>query len=88
MSEANVNKKRKNRWAFPLGLVITVFAVIGLVCVILAGVNATKKAVIKSKNIDEYNTMLTPVVMTTPTRLTTSQRQIKISLSTFPFGLF
>ena len=42
MSEANVNKKRKNRWAFPLGLVITVFAVIGLVCVILAGVNATK----------------------------------------------
>ena len=53
MSEANVNKKRKNRWAFPLGLVITVFAVIGLVCVILAGVNATKKAVIKSKNIDE-----------------------------------
>ena len=44
MSEANVNKKRKNRWAFPLGLVITVFAVIGLVCVILAGVNATKKS--------------------------------------------
>lgn len=43
MSEANVNKKRKNRWAFPMGLVITVFAVIGLVCVILAGVNATKK---------------------------------------------
>lgn len=66
MSEANVNKKRKNRWAFPLGLVITVFAVIGLVCVILAGVNATKKAVIKSKNIDEYNTMLTPVVMNDP----------------------
>lgn len=66
MSEANVNKKRKNRWAFPLGLVITVFAVIGLVCVILAGVNATKKAVTKSKNIDEYNTMLTPVVMNDP----------------------
>ena len=66
MSEANVNKKRKNRWAFPLGLVITVFAVIGLVCVILAGVNATKKAVIKSKNIDKYNTMLPPVVMNDP----------------------
>lgn len=66
MAETDVNKKRKNRWAFPLGLIITVFAVIGLVCVILAGVNATKKAIIKSKNIEEYNTMLTPVVMNDP----------------------
>lgn len=47
-----------------------------------------KKAVIKSKNIDEYNTMLTPVVMNDPDPFDDITKANKISLSTFPFGLF
>ncbi len=59
-------KKRAHPWAFPLGLVIALLSVIGLVTVIVAGVGGVQKAIIKVKNIDEYNAMLTPVVMNDP----------------------
>lgn len=66
MAKARTHKKHSKRWAFPVGLLITVLAIIGLVTVIVAGVGAAKKAVDKAKNIDEYNRMLTPVVMNDP----------------------
>lgn len=60
------HKKGARRWAFPLGLAIAVLALIGVVTVIVAGVTAVRQAVEKSRNFDEYNTLLTPVVMNDP----------------------
>ena len=60
------NKKRAHPWAFPIGLFLSVFAVIGLVTVVIAGINGVKYAITKAKNIDEYNKMLIPVVMNDP----------------------
>ncbi len=60
------HKKGSRRWAFPLGLLITVLAVVGAVTVVVAGVHVTKLAVEKSRNFDEYNRLLTPVVMNDP----------------------
>lgn len=59
-------KKRAHPWAFPLGLAIAVLTVTGLVTVVLAGINTVKRAVVKAKNIEEYNKMLIPVVMNDP----------------------
>ncbi|MGN0561162.1 MAG: hypothetical protein ACI4K8_08915, partial [Candidatus Fimenecus sp.] len=66
---ANKTKKHKKgarRWAFPLGLLIAVLALVGAVTVIAAGVGAAKNAVQKSRNFDAYNKMLPPVVMNDP----------------------
>lgn len=63
------NKKKKKRahpWAFPLGLVVAILIAVGAVTIITAGVGVAKKAIIKVKNIDEYNQMLVPVVMNDP----------------------
>ena len=65
-SKIKKNKKRAHPWAFPLGLAIALLAIIGLITVIVAGVGGIEKAVRKSQNIDDYNTMLTPVVMNDP----------------------
>ncbi len=67
MAKTNTkHKKGARRWAFPLGLAIAVLAVIGAVTVIVAGVTAIRQAVENSRNYDEYNTLLTPVVMNDP----------------------
>lgn len=60
------HKKGARRWAFPLGLLITVLAIVGAVTVVVAGVRATKLAVEKNRNFEEYNQLLTPVVMNDP----------------------
>lgn len=60
------NKKRAHPWAFPLGLVIALLSLIGLVAVILAGIGTVSYISYKAKNIDEYNKMLIPVVMNDP----------------------
>lgn len=59
-------KKRAHPWAFPLGLVIALLSLIGLVAVILAGIGTVSYISYKAKNIDEYNKMLIPVVMNDP----------------------
>ncbi len=59
-------KKRAHPWAFPLGLVIALLSLIGLVTVILAGIGTVSYISYKAKNIDEYNKMLIPVVMNDP----------------------
>lgn len=59
-------KKRAHPWAFWLGLVISILTLIGLVTVVLAGVDTVKRITVKAKNIDEYNKMLVPVVMNDP----------------------
>lgn len=65
-NKAKKHKRGARRWAFPLGLLIAVLALIGVVTVITAGVGAVKNAVQKSRNFDEYNQLLTPVVMNDP----------------------
>lgn len=59
-------KKRAHPWAFPLGLLIAVLSAVGVVSILIAGIGTAKKALIKIKNIDEYNKMLIPVVMNDP----------------------
>lgn len=59
-------KKRAHPWAFPLGLVIALLSLIGLVTVILTGIGTVNYISYKAKNIDEYNKMLIPVVMNDP----------------------
>lgn len=66
VSSGRKRKKRAHPWAFPLGLVIALLTVIGLVTVIVAGVGTVNKAITKAKKIDNYNTLLTPVVMNDP----------------------
>ncbi len=62
------DKKRKglNKFAFPLGLVIIVFAVIGVVFAVGAGIDGVKKLTDNSGKKLEYETMLIPVVMYDP----------------------
>ena len=59
-------KKRAHPWAFPLGLLIAALSVTGIVTILVAGVNGINSVKARLKNIDEYNTMLTPVVMNDP----------------------
>ena len=67
MAKHNTSHKKGARgWAFPLGLCIAIFSIIGLVTVLVAGVNGIQKSIQKSKNFDEYNQLLVPVVMNDP----------------------
>lgn len=62
------DKKRKglNKFAFPLGLVIIIFAVIGVISAVGAGINGAKKLTDNTAKKVEYETMLIPVVMYDP----------------------
>jgi len=67
MSETAVKKhKRTHRWAFPVGLIIVLLAVVGLVFLIVCGVKGISKAFDNSEEIEKYNKMLRPVVMNDP----------------------
>lgn len=59
-------RKRAHPWAFPLGLLMAVLSVTGLVTILVAGVNGISSVKYKIDNIEKYNTMLTPVVMNDP----------------------
>ena len=68
MSEtATVNKhKRTHKWAFPVGLIIVLLAVVGLVFIIVSSARGIGKAFDNSKQLEEYNKLLRPVVMNDP----------------------
>ncbi len=61
---SNTNKKQK--WAFPVGLIVVLLAAIGLATVIFAGVKGIDTAIDKSKHYEEYEKFLTPVVLIDP----------------------
>ncbi len=67
MSE-NTNRKHKgsHKLAFPIGCIVVLLAVIGLVTVVLSAVNGIDTAIDKSKNYEEYEKILTPVVLIDP----------------------
>ncbi|MBQ8026838.1 MAG: hypothetical protein IJ261_01830 [Clostridia bacterium] len=62
------DKKRKgqSKLAFPLGLVIIIFAVIGVIFAVSAGIDGVKNLTDNSEKKLEYETMLIPVVMYDP----------------------
>lgn len=63
-------EKRKHRGshklAFPIGMIIVLLAAIGLVTVVVSGVKGIDSAIQKSKGYEEYEKMLTPVVLISP----------------------
>ncbi len=64
------NKQRKHKGthkaAFPVGSLIIILAAIGLVTVIVSAVKGIDTAIEKNKHYEEYNTILTPVVLIDP----------------------
>ncbi len=62
------DKKRKgqNKLAFPLGLAIIIFAIVGVIFAVGSGINAVKDLTDNSEKKIEYETMLIPVVMYEP----------------------
>lgn len=67
MSETTPKKHfRTHKWAFPVGLLIVLLAVVGLVFIVVSSAKGIGKAFDNSKKLDEYNTLLRPVVMNDP----------------------
>lgn len=61
---ASYNKK--NKWAFPLGLVIVLLAVVGIVFLILLSVDGIKNLSDNSKKKQKFESFLLPIVMNDP----------------------
>ena len=63
---ANKKHKGSHKLAFPIGMLVTILAAIGLVTVVVSGVKGIDAAVEKSKGYEEYEKLLTPVVLIAP----------------------
>lgn len=63
---SNKQNKSGHRWAFPVGLIVVLLAAIGFVTVVVAGVSGINTAIDKSKNYEEYEKFLVPVVLIDP----------------------
>ncbi len=59
-------KRKKNKFAFPVGVIAMILAVIGLITVIKFGINGVKNLTDNSVKKSEYEAFLTPVVMFDP----------------------
>ena len=67
MSDTAVKKhNRTHKWAFPVGLIIVLLAVVGLVFLVVISVKGIGRAFDNSKQLEEYNKLLRPVVMNDP----------------------
>lgn len=60
------NNNKKQKWAFPVGLIVVLLAAIGLATVVVAGVKGIDMAIDKTKRYEEYEKILTPVVLIDP----------------------
>ena len=65
MSE-NRKHKGTHKLAFPMGLLVTILAIIGLVTVVFSAVKGIDDIIDKSQKFEEYEKMLTPVVLIAP----------------------
>lgn len=63
---AGKKHKGSHRAAFPIGMLIALLAAVGLVTIVVSAAKGIGAAVEKSKNYEEYNTLLTPVVLIDP----------------------
>ena len=59
-------KNSKQKWAFPVGLIVTLLAAIGFATVVVAGVRGIDTAIDKSRHFEEYERIFTPVVLIDP----------------------
>ncbi len=59
-------RKGQNKLAFPLGLTIIIFAIVGVIFAVSSGITAIKDLTSNSKKKLEYENMLIPVVMYDP----------------------
>ena len=67
MAEAKAKKhKGTHKAAFPVGSLIIILAAIGIVTIVVSAVKGIGTAIDKSKHYEEYNTILTPVVLIDP----------------------
>lgn len=66
MAKTKKSKGGKNSLAFPIGVIASILAVIGLITVISFGVDAFKNISDKTAEKKEYETILAPVVMFDP----------------------
>lgn len=66
MAKAKKKKGGKNSLAFPIGVIASILAVIGLITVIVFAVNGVKNITDKAADKAEYEDMLAPVVMFDP----------------------
>lgn len=67
MAEEKMKKhKGTHKAAFPVGSLIIILAAIGLVTIVVSAVKGIGTAVENSKHYEEYNTILTPVVLIDP----------------------
>lgn len=66
MAKAKKNKGGKNSLAFPIGIIASILALIGLITVIALTVNTVKNISDKTADKAEYEDMLAPVVMFDP----------------------
>jgi len=64
--ETRHRKRRRHRWAFPLGLAIIILAVVGAVNLINAGIGGIKNMTDDSSLKNEYEKFLEPVVANDP----------------------
>lgn len=65
MSE-NRKHKGTHKLAFPIGMLIAILAAIGFVTVVISAVKGIDGAIEKSQKLEEYEKMLTPVVLIAP----------------------
>ena len=67
MAEEKAKKhKGTHKAAFPVGILIIILAAIGLVTIVVSAVKGIDTAVQNSKHYEEYNKILTPVVLIDP----------------------
>ncbi len=62
----STNSNKKQKWAFPVGLIVVLLAAIGFATVVVAGVRGVDTAIDKSRHFEEYEKFLTPVVLIDP----------------------
>lgn len=62
----NTAAKEKKKWAFPLGVVTVILAVIGLVTVIVFAVRGIGSLTDNSDKFEKYEQFLAPVIMNDP----------------------
>ena len=59
-------KANSHKGAFPVGLIVTILAIVGLCSIVFFSVKGINTAIKNNKNYDEYNKLLTPVVLMDP----------------------
>lgn len=67
-TKARPARKRRRAWAFPLGLLMIILVIAGVVAIVGAGVNGVKSVVEKRESAqkEEYQAFIAPVVMNDP----------------------